>query len=526
MGLFSAAAIDKINAVAAKSKAALAPPKSVNSKSVNKQLNEISAQVLEYFKDSTAILISSEEELHDYVDAIIQYGYAGIDTETTGLDRVKDYIVGASLYVPGRPECYIPIKHLIPIFEEPYKGQLTYKQVEVEFQRIAEAGVKLIFANADFDLAMIFKDIKVDFCQNCYFDVITAWRCLKENELHNDLKSLYNKYVLKGKGNPKKFTDFFSPALFPYCKPEVAKLYAANDAKITFDLFLWELPYVTKDHPKCKRNHLERIADLVWNIEIPMITVCQMMHRTGVYLDSDIYSVLQERYRAKYNAEMQKLRGQVQDILDNTTYVSKGKRPFLRGSDFSPTSTQHVQYLCYTILNLPVGKDGQTTSKEVLATYNVPVINQILKVRSLSVLINTFVEKLPNSTTPDNRIHAQFRSIGADTGRMSSAEPNCQNIPSHATDIRHMFRATPEDTYQVEQDVDGAGDLSLVLPGYHMLETPTGTVKVHELKVSDIVIACDEANNSVSCQVTSNVELTPGNHELKLNVIGGTEYER
>ena len=74
---------------------------------------------------------------------------------------------------------------------------------------------------------------------------------------------------------------------------------------------------------------------------------------------------------------------------------------------------------------------------------NLPVTNQILKVRSLSVLINTFVDKLPNSVARDGRIHGQFKQIGADTGRMSSAEPNLQNIPSHAVDIRHMFRATP-----------------------------------------------------------------------------------
>ena len=71
---------------------------------------------------------------------------------------------------------------------------------------------------------------------------------------------------MKGVGDPKKFSDFFSPQLFPYCKPQIAKLYAANDAKITFELFKWQLPYVTKSHKKCQDNHLERIADLVWNV--------------------------------------------------------------------------------------------------------------------------------------------------------------------------------------------------------------------------------------------------------------------
>lgn len=58
-------------------------------------------------------------------------------------------------------------------------------------------------------------------------------------------------------------------------------------------------------------------------------------------------------------------------------------------------------------------------------------------------MIDTFVDKLPRSTTSDSRIHALFRSTGAATGRFSSAEPNLMNIPSRSVDIRHMFRATP-----------------------------------------------------------------------------------
>ena len=81
-----------------------------------------------------------------------------LDTETTGLDRINDHIVGASLYCPGQPECYIPMKHLIPIFDQPYKDQLTYEQVGAEFQRFVDAKTKLIFANADFDIAMIYHE--------------------------------------------------------------------------------------------------------------------------------------------------------------------------------------------------------------------------------------------------------------------------------------------------------------------------------------------------------------------------------
>lgn len=436
--------MDKFKEVAEKSKQVSEPQKTVKSKSINKELNEISDLVVSYFKDSNAILITDKESLSNYIDAIIEFGYAGIDTETTGLDRIHDHLVGASLYVPGKPEAYIPMKHLVPIFEVPYKGQLSYEEVAEEFKRIEESNVRLIFANADFDLSFIFKDLHVDFCDRCYYDVILAWRCMKENEPKNDLKSLYNKYVLKGKGDPMKFSDFFTPSLFPFCKPSVASLYAANDAKITYELFKWQLPYCTEDNPKCKKAHLEAVSRLIWGVEFPLIKVCQKMHRTGMYLDMDIAKVIQKRYKTKREKEVEKLQSMVQEIIDSSSVPTSfnSRPPFVRGKDFNPNSPPHVKYLLYTLMGIPKGK-SESTDKNFLNELNLPVTNQILKVRSLNVLINTFVDKMPNAVAPDGRIHAQFKQIGADTGRLSSAEPNMMNIPSHATDIRHMFRATP-----------------------------------------------------------------------------------
>lgn len=410
--LFSAVDAAKIQKSVQKSKQVLKPPKSTNTKSIANELNAISQSVIEYFQGSEAILITSKDQLHDYVTKVVETGIAGIDTETTGVDRVEDWVVGASLYYPGGKECYIPMKHIVPIFDTPYRGQLSYEEVRQEFQRIVDSDTKLVFANADFDLAMIYKDIKADLKDRCWYDVQIAWRCLKENEPHNGLKELYAKYVLKGRGDPKKFSDFFPPKLFPYCKPEVAKLYAANDAKITLELCFWQLPFITKDNPKCQKNHLERIADLIWNVEFPLIKVCHVMHRTGMYLDNETAKVLMARYQGRLDEAMTKLRDMVQEVINNAEYVP-GNKPFLSGKDFNPKSPQHVKYLVYKLLKVPVGRDGESTDKEILAGINLPVTNQILKVRSLEVLINTFVKKLPNATTPDSRIHGQFKQIGA-----------------------------------------------------------------------------------------------------------------
>ena len=420
MGLFSPVIADKINKIAAKSNEKAEQVVAINAKSMNDDLNRMSNEVMQYFKDSPAILIESKEQLHDYVSKCIETGYAGIDTETTGLDRIKDYIVGASLYTPGLPECYIPIKHIVPLFDTLYKNQLTYDDVSKEFQRLADNNVKLIFANADFDLAMIYKDLKVDLCDAFYYDVISAWRCLREDEKDNSLKGLYAKYPMKGKVDPKKFSDFFSPKLFPYCKPQVAALYAANDAKITYELFLWQLPYVTPSHEKCKKNHLEKIANLVWNIEFPMVKVCAMLHRRGIYLDDSISGKLHERYTAalhKDEAEMARL---IQELINTKDIEVNRSRPFRTGADFNPNSNPHVKYLVEKLL----GRSAKSTGKDVLNEINEPATNQVLKVRGDVKLVGTYVDKMPRIAGPDHRVHSTFKSIGADTGRMSCIEGN------------------------------------------------------------------------------------------------------
>lgn len=422
MGLFTKDEMLKINQAAKKSNASLETPKQPKKsrKGAKAEIDEMSKKVEEYFKDSEAVLITTVEELHDYVTKCIEAGYCGIDTETTGLDRINDTVVGFSLYYPGGHECYVPNNHLIYIFDEPCKGQLTYEQCAPELQRLVDSKCKMIFANADYDIAMIYKDFHVDFCDVCYYDVILAWRVLKENEPRNGLKELYSKYVLKGKGDPKKFSDFFSVDLFPYCKPQVAKLYAANDARITYELFRWQLPYTIKTNPKCQKNHLERLADIIWNIEFPMIKVCALMHRNGIYFDPYVAEKVRVRYHNKFNEELADLREMVNDLVHDLDTPNNKKRPFKTGYDFIPTSPKHVQYLCYDLLKLPDVSGKKSTDKGLLRDFGLPQTDKILAVRSLSTLINSFVDKLITvSKQYDGRIHGQFKSIGADTGRMS-----------------------------------------------------------------------------------------------------------
>lgn len=478
MALFSAAVTEQINQIAAKSNEQAAKSAAVNSRSMNDELNEMSKKVVQYFEDSPAILITSKEQLHDYVSACIEKGFAGIDTETTGLDRIHDTIVGASLYTPGSDECYVPMKHLVPLFDTPYKNQLSYEEVGKEFQRLVDGNVKLIFANADFDLAMIYKDLKVDMIPAFYYDVISAWRCLREDEKDNSLKGLYAKYVKKGKIDPQKFSDFFSPKLFPNCKPQIAALYAANDAKITYELFLWQLPYITKDHPKCQKNHLEKIADLIWNLEFPMVGVCAQLHRRGVYLDDSITLSLHKRYDDRLKEDQAKLSAAVQELIDTKDIASNRNRPFKTGSDFNPNSNPHVKYL----LNNLLGSSAKTTGKEVLKEINAPSTKAVLAVRGDVKLLSTYVDKMPRAVAPDHRIHASFKSIGADCITGDSILPTStgyytiQDICESRDVQEGVLTDVPDDLYIINKD--------------QQLEKATGIIRYTDVPTVRITTEC------------------------------------
>ena len=205
--------------------------------------------------------------------------------------------------------------------------------------------------------------------------------------------------------------------------------------------------------------------------------VCQDMHRRGLYLDRDTARVLMSRYSQKQKKAVQELADIVQGYLQEADYSTASKCPFRNGASFNPNSSIHVQYLLKNILKLDIGK---SVDKNVLAEINLPVTKKILEVRGLVKLISTYIEKLPKSTTADGKVHATFLSTGADTGRFSSKDPNMQNIPSHAGDIRHLFRATPKQTKLIDA-VELESEIHVELDLNDCVTTVDGLTKVNSL---------------------------------------------
>lgn len=514
MGLFSSSTILKMNKEASKGTKIIQKESSSYKKTDANDLQRISETVQKYFDGSNSICIHTKDELNDYINKCIEAGIIGIDTETTGLDRIKDHIVGFSLYYPGGKECYVPLKHLVPIFDSLYPNQLTYEDAHDCLLRLQNSNVKQIYANVDFDLWFFWKDLKIDFKKNFYYDVILAWRCLKEDEKDNRLKPMYAKYVKKGQIEAKTFRDFFTPQLFPYSKPEVASLYAANDAKITYELFIWQLPYTQIDNPKCKRHHLQQIAKIIWGVEFPLVPVMQDLCRNGIYFDPKASNAITKQYDSILKDELNKLSAMVDDILARSTAsTALSSAPFRSGKDFSATSPKHVQYLVYDLLHVPEGRDGKSTSKEVLAEIDEPVVKQIVKVRSYKTLINSFVHKLPQVVAKDGRIHSNFKQIGAATGRLSSENPNVENIPSKNGNIRHVFRGQPSYTEVIQNDT-----LEFYLANYDMLYKSDGSkIEVNDLQPGD-KIQIENDQTTCTVEVVSNTPSTDKDH-LEDNVV-------
>lgn len=136
----------------------------------------------------------------------------------------------------------------------------------------------------------------------------------------------------------------------------------------------------------------------------------------------------------------------------------------------------------------------------MLAEINLPVTKKILEVRGFDKLISTYVEKMPKTVASDGKVHPTFKSIGASTGRFSSESPNAQNIPSHAGDIRHMFRATPKQIKLVDA-AESESFIQVELESIDSIPTPEGTIKVSSITIGSKVSLLKDSKPA-TCIVT------------------------
>ncbi|WP_202112561.1 MULTISPECIES: DNA polymerase I [unclassified Gilliamella] len=359
--------------------------------------------------------ILTHEQLEHWVDNLKNSQQFAFDTETNSVDHVHAKLVGISFSIKPHQAAYIPLSHH-------YLGvpkQLSIDEVLTKLKPVLEdPAIKKIAQNAKFDYS-VFANYGIT-VQGIAFDTMLESYVLNSTERH-DMDSMAKRYL-----NHKTITydelTKIDKKQFSIDEIEVEKTtqYAAEDADITFQLHnkLWST---------LEKN--EKLTKLFSDIEMPLAIVLAEMERTGVLVDAKLL-----------NEYSQEIRQQLQE--------TEAQLQLFAGEKFNPASPKQIQAILFDKHQLPVlkktPKGDPSTSEEVLSElaneYALP--KMILFHRGLAKLKNTYTDKLPLMiSSKDGRIHTNYNQIGTITGRLSSNDPNLQNIPVRNVEGRRIRQA-------------------------------------------------------------------------------------
>ena len=392
---------------------------------------------------NVSMLIQDEDTLSDYIEKCIDNGVISIDTETTGLDPLLDDIAGICIYTPSMPGAYIPINHVSYITNMPVPNQLDVNTIRSYFKSVIKKHIDIIMFNAKFDIRVLRNKVGLHNIY-CTWDCYLAQRLLNENEPTNALKKLHQKYVLNGEEDAFKFDELFKGIPFTMIPLQTAYLYASHDPVITYELYEYQKQFLRADSD---REDMRNLYSVLMNIEMPCVEAVANMEDNGILFDMNYQKELSDKYniqlQSKLEAFLSDLKQYDDKILD---YQTKNANTSKLDTPINIASPTQLAILFYDIIGIDVvdKKKPRGTGVEILSKIDLPIAKDILEYREVEKLISTYIDKLPNCVNPnDGRIHCSFNQYGADTGRMSSSDPNLQNIPSHNKDIRKMFIASP-----------------------------------------------------------------------------------
>lgn len=449
------------------------------------QLDHIKSEVyriLGSYKENT-IVIRTREQFKQYIDQAINNGVIAIDTETNNsLDPLTCKLMGPCIYTPGQKNAYIPINHT-DLQGNRFDWQLTESVVKEQFDRLSNT--KIIMHNGKFDYEVI--KCTCDCELDVYWDTLIGARILNENER----AGLKEQYIRKIDSSIEKYSieGLFEGLSYSIIDPELFALYAATDSYMTYRLYEYQRELF--DMPKN-----DGLLRLFMDIEMPVLKVNAHMELTGISLDVDYATELSIKYHKQSDdidrqieAELHKYDSQIKmwrntsDAQnkslkkgwkyiqgsggpgDESYYVDSEGNQYVSPPDgsiygkskseqledpVSVTSPTQLAIFLYDVLAIkPVDKKsprgtGEAILKDILKQNpDLHILDLILDKREVAKLISTYIDKLPQCINEKTkRVHCKFNQCGADTGRMSSSEPNLQNIPSHNQDIRKMFKAT------------------------------------------------------------------------------------
>ena len=365
--------------------------------------------------DSSYKCISTKDDLDKLIKNASQAKTLALDTETTGLDYMDSDLVGISMsFTPGEA-FYIPINH-----KDNSSPQLDMDYVLEELRPLLEdSEQKIIGQNIKFDMNILSQHgINISSIKN---DTMMMSYVLDASATRHNLDALSSYYLgyktstfedVAGKGVKQVTFDEVSIA--------DATHYAAEDADITLRLY---------EELLSKLESVESLKKLNEDIEIPLIEVLSEMEQNGAVLNSKI------------------LKAQSKDLENRIKKIEK-KAYVLAGDEFKLGSTKQLREIFFDKLGYRVIKKtpgGQpSTDEKVLAElaeeYELPKI--LLEHRTLSKLKSTYTDKLPSQISiSTGKVHTSFHQAVTTTGRLSSSDPNLQNIPIRTEDGRRIRQA-------------------------------------------------------------------------------------
>ena len=374
-------------------------------------------------------ILSTEDGLLAYIEKLKAVPYFAFDTETTSLNYMQANIVGVSFSTAPNEAVYIPLAHDYIDAPEQLDRKWILEQLKplLEDDAVLKVGQNLkydahVLANHGIHLRGIAHDTMLE----SYVLNSTSSKhnmdALAKEHLDHDCISFES---LAGKG-AKQLT-------FNQIEVEQASQYAAEDADITLRLH---------EVLKQKLSDSESLLSLYQEVELPLVQVLTYMEKEGAYVNAT------------------KLHQQSEEI--KTRLAELEKHAFeLAGEEFNLNSPKQLQTIFFEKLELPIIKKtpkGQpSTAEEVLVelslTYDLPKV--ILEHRGLAKLKNTYTDKLPQMIHPaTGRVHTSYQQAVTATGRLSSTDPNLQNIPirnEQGRKIRQAFEA-PKGTIMVAAD--------------------------------------------------------------------------
>ncbi|MFH1228565.1 MAG: DNA polymerase I [Planctomycetota bacterium] len=357
-------------------------------------------------------LINNEKEFGKLIERIKKSREFAIDVETTSLDPLQAELVGISISLKEHEAYYIPLRH------ETKEKQLPVKDVLAALKPILEDNKHLkIGQNIKYDM-LVFRQEGVNIAEPIS-DTMVASYLLNPNKHNHNLEEIAREHLGHQMITYKDVVGTGQKEIrFDKVEVEKAKVYSAEDADVTF-LAHKKLMPLLKD---------EKLDKLYADMELPLIYILAELEQNGVKIDTVFLKELSDEFEKR---------------LDKI----KLKAYELAGEEFNLDSPKQLQVILYEKLGLSKGKKiktGFSTDSDALAKlaneHDLP--EKLLQYRTLAKLKNTYIDALPELVNhKTKRLHTSFNQTVTATGRLSSSEPNIQNIPVRTEEGRKIRQA-------------------------------------------------------------------------------------